>query len=46
MFLPAYENFIERFQSAPELSQHAEKYIKYGTEDIKARLGDSFQKNS
>jgi len=42
--LPAYGNFIERFQSVPELRQHAEEYIKYGTEDIKARLGDLFQK--
>jgi len=46
MFLSAYENFIERFQSAPELSRHTEKYIKYETENIKARLGDLFQKNS
>jgi hypothetical protein len=46
VFPPAYENFIEKIQSAPELSQHAEKHIKYRTKDIKARLGDLFQKNS
>jgi len=44
--LPAYGNFIERFQSSPELHQHAEKYIKYGVEDIKAGLGDLFQQTS
>ncbi|TKY56547.1 Exocyst complex component EXO70B1 [Spatholobus suberectus] len=43
ILLPAYGNFVGRFQSIPELGKHADKYIKYGTEDIQARLNDLFQ---
>ncbi|XP_061365050.1 exocyst complex component EXO70B1-like [Gastrolobium bilobum] len=43
ILLPAYGNFIGRFQSIPELGKHADKHIKYGTEDIEARLNDLFR---
>ncbi|TKY56545.1 Exocyst complex component EXO70B1 [Spatholobus suberectus] len=46
ILLPAYVNFVGRFQSVPELGKHADKYIKYGTEDIQARLNDLFQGSS
>ncbi|KAJ1437556.1 Exocyst complex component Exo70 [Sesbania bispinosa] len=46
ILLPAYGNFIGRFQSVPELGKHADKYIKYGTEGIEARLNDLFQGSS
>ena len=46
ILLPAYLNFIARFQSVPELSKNADKYIKYGGEDIEARLNDLFQGSS
>ncbi|KAI4305383.1 hypothetical protein L6164_028753 [Bauhinia variegata] len=43
ILLPAYGNFIARFKNVPELSKHAEKYMKYGVEDIEARINDLFQ---
>ncbi|XP_004490667.1 exocyst complex component EXO70B1-like [Cicer arietinum] len=43
ILLPAYGNFIARFQSVPELGKNGDKYIKYGTEDIEVRLNDLFQ---
>ncbi|XP_027330364.1 exocyst complex component EXO70B1-like [Abrus precatorius] len=46
ILLPAYGSFIGRFQSVPELGKHADKYIKYETEDIEARLNDLFQGSS
>ncbi|KAL2317418.1 hypothetical protein Fmac_031294 [Flemingia macrophylla] len=46
ILLPAYGNFIARFQTVPELGKHADKYIKYGTEKIQARLNDLFQGTS
>jgi hypothetical protein len=45
ILLPAYGNFIQRFQSVLELGKHADKYtIKYGLEDIEARLNNLFQR--
>ncbi|XP_012568456.1 exocyst complex component EXO70B1-like [Cicer arietinum] len=41
--LPAYGNFIGRFQSVMELGKNTDKYIKYATNDIEARLNDLFQ---
>ena len=46
ILLPAYVNFVARFQSVPELGKHADKYIKYGTEEIQARLNGLFQGSS
>ena len=46
ILLPAYGSFIGRFQNVPELGKHAEKYVKYGEEDIGDRLSDLFQGSS
>jgi len=46
MLLPAYGNFVARFENVPEIGKHADKYIKYGTEDIQARLNQLFQGSS
>ncbi|KAK7385587.1 hypothetical protein VNO78_31313 [Psophocarpus tetragonolobus] len=46
ILLPPYVNFIGRFQSYTEISKHADKYIKYGPEEIQARLNDLFQGSS
>lgn len=46
ILLPAYGNFVGRFQSVPEVGKHADKYVKYGTEDIQARLNELFQGSS
>ncbi|KAJ7959898.1 Exocyst subunit Exo70 family protein [Quillaja saponaria] len=43
ILLPAYGNFIGRFQNVPEIGKHADKYIKFGVEDIEARINDLFQ---
>ncbi|RDX70802.1 Exocyst complex component EXO70B1, partial [Mucuna pruriens] len=43
ILLPAYGKFVGSFQNVPELGKHADKYIKYGTEEIQARLTDLFQ---
>ncbi|XP_054793780.1 exocyst complex component EXO70B1-like [Prosopis cineraria] len=42
ILLPAYGNFINRFENIAELGKHPEKYIKYGVEDIEAKLQDLF----
>lgn len=41
--LPAYKNFLGRFQSVQESGRQAEKHIKYNVEDIEARIGELFQ---
>lgn len=46
LLLPAYANFIARFQNVAEVGKHADKYVKYGTEDIEAKLNDLFQGSS
>ncbi|KAG8633880.1 exocyst complex component EXO70B1 [Manihot esculenta] len=43
LLLPAYGNFIKRFQNSPEVGKHADKHIKYTVEDIEARINDLFQ---
>lgn len=42
ILLPAYQNFIGRFQSVPEIGRH-DKYIKYANEDIEAKINDLFR---
>lgn len=42
LLLPAYGNFIGRFQNLPEMGKHADKYIKYGVEDVEARISELF----
>lgn len=46
LLIPAYGNFIGKFQNHPEIGKHADKYIKYGVEDLEARLSDLFQGNT
>lgn len=46
ILLPAYGNFIVRFQNLPEMGKHADKYIRYGVEGVEAKLSDLFQGNS
>ncbi|KAK4278519.1 hypothetical protein QN277_016355 [Acacia crassicarpa] len=46
ILLPAYGNFTKRFENVPELGKHAEKYIKYGVEDMEAKLQDLFRGNT
>ncbi|PON77981.1 Exocyst complex protein [Parasponia andersonii] len=43
LLLPAYQSFVGRFQNVPELGRNAERHIKYGVEDIEARINDLFQ---
>ncbi|CAL5202606.1 unnamed protein product [Lathyrus oleraceus] len=43
LLLPAYGSFIGRFQIIPELAKNGDKYIKFGMEDIEARLNNLFQ---
>lgn len=43
LLLPAYGSFIGRFQILPELAKNSDKYIKFGMEDIEARLNNLFQ---
>ena len=40
ILLPAYVNFIVRFQNVSEIGKDADKYIKYVTEDIHAKLNE------
>ncbi|KAK7305479.1 hypothetical protein VNO77_43385 [Canavalia gladiata] len=46
ILLPAYASFIGRFHNVPELGKHADKYVKFGMEEIEARLNDLFQGSS
>ncbi|KAM2126979.1 hypothetical protein ACFX1R_006937 [Malus domestica] len=42
ILLPAYQSFIGRFQNVPEIGRH-DKYIKYATEDVEAKINDLFR---
>ncbi|RYR46744.1 hypothetical protein Ahy_A07g032533 [Arachis hypogaea] len=44
ILLPAYGSFIGRFHT--ELGKNADKYVKYGVEDIEVKLNDLFQGSS
>ncbi|XP_058787798.1 exocyst complex component EXO70B1-like [Vicia villosa] len=46
LLLPAYGSFIGRFQIIPEFAKNGDKYIKFGMEDIEARLNNLFQGSS
>ncbi|CAN8248429.1 unnamed protein product [Cochlearia groenlandica] len=43
LLLPAYANFIGRFQNLGDVGKNANKYIKYGVEDIEARINELFK---
>ncbi|KAK4274871.1 hypothetical protein QN277_018038 [Acacia crassicarpa] len=44
--IPAYKNFISRFRGLPDVGKQADKYIRYGVEDIEAKLTDLFKGSS
>lgn len=45
--LPAYRNFIGKFQNSPEAGRNPEKHIKYSVEDIESRINNElFQGNA
>ena len=46
ILLPAYGNFVARFQNVQEIDEHDDTLTKYGTEDIQARLNELFQGSS
>lgn len=46
LVLPAYRNFLARFQNAPDIGRHPEKYIKYSLEDLDAQINELFQGGS
>ncbi|KAH8490539.1 hypothetical protein H0E87_022906 [Populus deltoides] len=41
--MPAYRNFIARFQNAPDVGRHADRYIKYTLEDIGTQINELFE---
>jgi hypothetical protein len=46
LLLPAYGNFIGRLRNVPDLGKHVERHIKYGAEEIEARINGLFQGNA
>ncbi|KAK1587541.1 hypothetical protein Q3G72_014007 [Acer saccharum] len=45
ILLPAYGNFIGKFQNIPEMGKHPDRVIKYSVEGIEARINELFQGN-
>ncbi|KAL5749480.1 hypothetical protein ACOSP7_024083 [Xanthoceras sorbifolium] len=45
ILLPAYGNFIGKFQNIPEIGKHPDRLIKYVVEDVEARINELFQGN-
>ncbi|XVE58956.1 hypothetical protein DITRI_Ditri05aG0004800 [Diplodiscus trichospermus] len=43
LLLPAYRNFIGRLQCIPEIGRNADRLIRYGPEDIEARISELFE---
>jgi len=43
LLVPAYGSFIGRFQNLGDIGKNADKYIKYGVEDIEARINELFK---
>ena len=43
LLLPAYQSFVGRYQNVPELGRNAERHIRYGPEDVEARVNDLFR---
>lgn len=41
--LPPYESFIGGCQNVPEIGRSVERHIKYGSEDIEARINNLFR---
>ncbi|KAI9196996.1 hypothetical protein LWI28_028867 [Acer negundo] len=45
ILLPAYGNFIGKFQNSPEMGKHPDRLIEYGVDEIEARINELFQGN-
>ncbi|KAF3454846.1 hypothetical protein FNV43_RR05294 [Rhamnella rubrinervis] len=43
LLLPPYESFVGRCQNVPEIGRNVERNIKYGSEDIEARINNLFR---
>lgn len=44
--LPAYRNFLGRFQTLPETAKNSERYIRYSLEDVDSKINGLFQGTS
>ncbi|KAK3206617.1 hypothetical protein Dsin_020663 [Dipteronia sinensis] len=45
ILLPAYGNFIGKYQNIPDMGKLPDRLIKYGVEEIEARINELFQGN-
>lgn len=43
LLLPAYGNFIVKFQNSSDICKHPERLIKYTVEDVEAQIDELFQ---
>ncbi|XP_023524856.1 exocyst complex component EXO70B1-like [Cucurbita pepo subsp. pepo] len=43
ILMPAYQNFIERYQSLPELSKRTDRHLMYTAKDVEAQITQLFQ---
>ena len=43
ILLPAYQKFIGRYQSLPELAKRTDRYLKYTAEEMEARINELFE---
>lgn len=43
LLVPAYGSFIGRFQNLGDIGKNADRYIRYGVEDIEARINELFK---
>lgn len=41
--VPAYRNFLGRFHGLPDIAKYADKHVKYGVEDVEARISELFR---
>nr|GEU45613.1 exocyst complex component EXO70B1 [Tanacetum cinerariifolium] len=41
--LPAYRNFLVRFQNIQDIQKYADKHLKFSVEDVEARIDGLFQ---
>ena len=41
--VPAYSNFLVRFQNIQDIQKYADKHLKFSVEDVEARIDGLFQ---
>ncbi|OMP02342.1 Exocyst complex protein Exo70 [Corchorus olitorius] len=46
LLLPAYRNFIGRFQCIPEIGRNADRLIRYSSDDVEAKINELFEGSS